>query len=501
MKSLALLFLCGATALAQAVLEGEVVNALSGARLTGVNVYVDHPGHTRLATRTDGSGHFHLVLDRMPSYLLCTGYPGYLPNDKELKMPGSGVMANLRIELSPGAVIVGLISDEDGFPLEMEFVHLLGYRTSAGERKLESVTYTKTDDLGRFRFANLRPGRYWLVASANSLWDARCQPEYFPGVYHFENAGAIDLKPGQQFTANLAMRKQEGVTVSGRVEPPNSPLSFYPEGPQVYSTYPLSLHPDGSFVVRHVPPGKYRLSAGDYSNPSRSNIAELHLTVGRQDISGILLQGKQPKTVTLPYRMVGIEPPSEPLELTLQPHTDSGIPPATGEMPQGSLWITSPLPEHYYINVHQRFLQHGPGDGGIPHPISAQLNGTEVLQTGFDLYETTSGPLVITLSNQPIEIRGKLLDPPGRPVAGEGVALISPQGVPEAGAITGVDGSFHATVWHPGEYRVVLITDKDEWNDPDFLLSQAARFPTLRLAAGATQELNLRLPPPIPSHQ
>jgi hypothetical protein len=494
MRLLGLLFLSCLAASGQAVLEGDVVNALSGARLGGVNVYVQVLRGERPTTQTDASGHFHLLVPQMQSYTLQTGYPGYLPNRRELQVDSPRGITNLRIELCRGAAIAGRIDDDDQFPVEGARVQLLAYRMLGGERKLDSVKYIDTDDLGRFRFANLRPGRYWLaMVSANSFWDSRYVPQYYPGVHGIEDARAIDLKPGEEFVANL-------VTVSGRLDPAASSLSFWPEGPNFSTTFPVIHNPDGSFTVRHVPPGKYLLSSEskDYRDPANSLTATLLLTVGREDVSGIVLQARPLPTVRLPYRLIGAEQHPELLELTVRARTLTRVPAPAGSMAEGMLSITGLLPEHYDIDVHQSFLQHGPGVNGILHPISAQLAGKEVLQTGFDLDATTSGPLVvtplvITMSNHPIEVQGRLRDAAGRRAAGELVALISPRGVPEAAATTGADGSFGAKVWRPGEYRVALITDEEEWNDPDFLLTRAEEFPLLRIVEGENPRLDLRL--------
>jgi hypothetical protein len=497
MRFLGLLYLGSLVACGQTLLEGVVVDAISGARLAGVNVFVDTLKGPRPTTQTDTSGRFRLIVPPMQSYSLQTGYPGYLPNPKQLQLTDSGGITHLRIELYPAAVISGRIDDDDGFPVESALVHLLGHRMSAGQRKLESVKYTQTDDLGRFRFANLRPGRYWIAMPSSSIfsWDSRYVAAYYPTAYRLEDAIAIELKPGEEFRANMHLKKQEGVTVSGRLEPIDSTLDFHAEGPQLYSTFPVIRHPDGSFLVRHVPPGSYVLHAErrDYRTPSHSLMARVLLTVGRENVSGIILQARQTQTMTLSYRLVGIGHDSELLELTLRPRTDIGIPSPSAGLPEGILSITGPLSEHYYIDVHQRFLQHGPGSEGIPHPVSAQLGGREVLQTGFDLDEATSGPLVITLDSRSMEVRGKLLDATGNPVAGDLVALISPKGVPESAATTGEDGSFRAAVWRPGEYRIVVITDEEEWNDPDFLLRRAGEFPPLRVVEGVNPQLNLRL--------
>jgi hypothetical protein len=91
-----------------------------------------------------------------------------------------------------------------------------------------------------------------------------------------------------------------------------------------------------------------------------------------------------------------------------------------------------------------------------------------------------------------MEVRGILTDAAGRPVAGELLALISPQGVPDSAATTDADGSFRMTVWRAGEFRWVSITDQEEWNDPDYLLAHAGEFPPLQVAQGQNAEVNLR---------
>jgi hypothetical protein len=110
-----------------------------------------------------------------------------------------------------------------------------------------------------------------------------------------------------------------------------------------------------------------------------------------------------------------------------------------------------------------------------------------------DLDETTTGPLVVTLGSQSMEVRGKLLDAKERPVAGVLLALISPQGIPESAATTTADGSFRMTVWRAGEFRWVSISNEEEWSDPDYLLAHAGEFPPLEVAEGQNPEATLHL--------
>ena len=464
-------------------IEGVAVNAISGAPLAGV--HVDAGTRPPAWTETDGSGHFRLTAPRARSYFLRTGYPGYLRNDKQIRLSGNGDLANLRIELCQSAAIAGRIEDEDGFPVEQARVNVLGYRMSAGQRKPESIKYIRTDDLGRFRFANLRPGRYWIVVSSDlDAWDGRYADEYFPGVYRLEDSTAIDLKPGEEFAADVHLKKQEGVTVSGRSEPPGVLLRLCQEGSEFRSCPVVRWHPDGDFPGTPCDSRQYVLSGygNDQSRPPRLLLARLPVTVGRENVGGIVLQARQVQTVNLPTLLMSAGRNSELLEVTLRPATDPGIP----------LNAASLVPGHYDIDVHQRFLQHGPGSEGIRHAVSAQLGGKEVLQTGFDLDETTTGPLVVTLGSQSMEVRGILTDAAGRPVAGELLALISPQGVPDSAATTDADGSFRMTVWRAGEFRWVSITDQEEWNDPDYLLAHAGEFPPLQVAQGQNAEVNLR---------
>ncbi len=143
------------------------------------------------------------------------------------------------------------------------------------------------------------------------------------------------------------------MTISGRVETPGMALSLHAEGPERLSGYQVISHPDGSFAARHVPPGTYVLEAQgqEYGEPKHPLMARLPLTVGWEDVGGIVLQARQVQTMKLHYRMIGTDGNEELMELTLRPATDSGIPLQDFGERDGSRAIGGLVPGHYGIDV------------------------------------------------------------------------------------------------------------------------------------------------------
>jgi hypothetical protein len=487
MKACILLLACCLVTFGQATVDGVVVNSVTGVPLAGV--------HVSSGVRTDPAGRFHLTVGSRGTLWLMAAYPGFLRNNKILRVRRGEAITNLRIELTPAAAISGRLDDEDGFPAEKALVYLFAFRASEGERKLERVAYVQSDDLGRYRFANLRPGRYWLQMQPNGLLasDRRYAPEYFPGTFEWRAAVPLELKPGEEFDhADVRFKKCEGVTVSGRVEPPHGAASLLPDDVDVPYGFRGQTERDGRFSFHDIPPGNYVLEAGtdDYEYSKDPRVGFQKLKVGKENLSGIVVETHELRPVPLACRTTiegGGQVP-ELLALRLRPSGDS----IQTRIQPGKGFVSG----HYDIDVYPN-LQRSDAilalRDGFRYPISAQLDGKEVLKTGFDLDSTTVGPLIVTLGNHAIEISGKLLDASGRPVVGEEFALMSAEPYPLSAAVTGADGTFRATLRRPGEYRFVLITDQDEWNDPDYLKAHAGQFPPLHVADGPNPPVILTL--------
>jgi hypothetical protein len=115
---------------------------------------------------------------------------------------------------------------------------------------------TVTDSTGQFRLDGLSPGRYRIVAGSLYL------PTFYPGKIQRSDATILTVRQNAVVNAiDFPIMVPEGVNVRGRISFLNDRAD-----PTVRITRPdssvfqeIPLHPDGSFEVRHVPPGPYTL--------------------------------------------------------------------------------------------------------------------------------------------------------------------------------------------------------------------------------------------------
>jgi hypothetical protein len=277
-------------------LAGTVVNAVTGEpiRKALVQVY-EVQQHTAF---TDDSGHFQFEAIPAGSYMVSAQKPGYL-NDQELQrsplMVEVAPAANSAVlKLTPEAILTGKITTATGVPMEHMTLNLTYLDVREGRRRWDNRGSTMTDEDGRYRFANLRPGGYYLAASPHTL-----PPEnlleaekpattgypglYYPGVPDLLSASPIDLSAGQQSEANLTLNEVPVYRVSGTVSgySPNHGVSlqvFDPSGVMVPVGYQFS-EANGRFDLQPLPAGSYVIKAFSASDPNQPMRAELRISL------------------------------------------------------------------------------------------------------------------------------------------------------------------------------------------------------------------------------
>jgi hypothetical protein len=171
------LFFVLTSALWPQTIDGDLVDALTGAPVAGARVR--RAGDTIVTT--DAGGHFSLPGSGGGNVLQIAG-TGYL----QLMYQVPGGSNNLRVKLMPQAVIAGRINDEDGFPVGNAEMEAVRYRLVHGQRVLQVAGSVRSDDRGLFCIIGLPAGRYYLRAMSygNTVqWDGRYLPRYYRGSF------------------------------------------------------------------------------------------------------------------------------------------------------------------------------------------------------------------------------------------------------------------------------------------------------------------------------
>ena len=113
----------------------------------------------------------------------------------------------IELKLTPQSVIAGHVFDEDGDPLQSVNVEVWRYTYPRGRRQLTQVQNGTTNDLGEFRIANLRPGRYYVSATAQAR---RASARWTVAVA----VGAADARAAQAAAADVVDRPRSSKTTS-----------------------------------------------------------------------------------------------------------------------------------------------------------------------------------------------------------------------------------------------------------------------------------------------
>lgn len=143
---------------------GEVLRALPR-----VFVSISSPGGDLLATnRTDGNGRYQFVNLPQGRFVLEASKPGYLTRPAAGRA-GSRIVvecssgcrqSGMDFELFQGALVAGVVLNASGEPVSRAVVSLRRVDVPASKEERSSHA---TDDLGGFRIAGLRAGKYILT--------------------------------------------------------------------------------------------------------------------------------------------------------------------------------------------------------------------------------------------------------------------------------------------------------------------------------------------------
>jgi hypothetical protein len=143
---------------------------------------------------------------------------------------GAGLdIETLVLRLAPDAVIAGKVLDEAGEPVRHAAVTLYYDEHSSGMDQIRQSNNAQTDDLGQYEMTPLRPGTYFVAASA-SPWYAVHPPS--------ESAGS---RSGRSKKANSESEQDEAPPAVDRSLDVAYPVTYYPDVTEADDAQPIPI--------------------------------------------------------------------------------------------------------------------------------------------------------------------------------------------------------------------------------------------------------------------
>jgi Carboxypeptidase regulatory-like domain len=277
-------------------LSGSVIDSVTGESIGHALVRI--AGSSQRTGFSDGEGHFQF--DGLPAgrVILTAQKPGYFSQPEFRR--GANKLLNVGpdtgsvvVKLTPQSVIFGRVTDATGQPIERVPVHLTARAVRDGRKHWEARGQQQTDEDGRYRFANLMPGTYYLAAEP-ARDEVRILPGaekpktgypsvYYPGVPDLASASPIQLAAGQHAQADFSMTSGPVYHISGSVIGyalhQGVGFQFLSQSGDDLSL-PIKFNAEtGRFDVDSVPPGNYVVKAFSQAGPDQPLRAEAHLNV------------------------------------------------------------------------------------------------------------------------------------------------------------------------------------------------------------------------------
>lgn len=397
---------------------------------------------------------------------------------------------NIVFRLRPDARLMGVVEDEDHEAIGSATVYLFHTDVSLGLKLTSLVQQVTTDDRGRYRFAHLEPGDYYVVVSASPWFSGLLQqtdaaqsaalsqkPEFdvtysttfYPGVTDVASASQISLNDGADFTADFTLSPVPALRVvvddanPDGEQPPNVALHQKIFNATITQPWLRHVVSNDSVEIRGVPPGAYVLDIPSLGNKTSNRSMRLALSEDAEFDA-------ESASAVAPIRGVV--------------RTQAGV------LPKGQvnvfLWnsragelLDSSMNDKGEVNFDNDFLV--PGTYSVyamsgPNSIVSSLKATGARVAGQTV-EITGGKAVqleIEMASTLSKITGTV-QRDGKPVLGAMILL-----VPEEAEInlpkfrrdqSDSDGTFTLVDVLPGHYRILAIENgwNQEWANASLL--------------------------------
>ncbi len=489
-------------------LAGQVVHAVTGAPIAGVNVTVRGgvtagAASSPLAARTDDQGRF-AFRDLAPGfYQPVAQSEGFLQSLTPLAsgaeiysaqiIVGEGQnVTGVVLKLTPQAVISGKVTDESGEPVVRAQVAAYRYVTSLGQRRLAMGRTAETDDLGMYRILNLPAGEYYVEAYRRDLAPpsraALDQPlptaaetgfgrVWYPKGTDVNGAAPVRVNPGSDAAnTNLTLPKVRVARIRGTVTDAAGPVTAAPYvslslKDTAMTNMPvgsLQTLPDGRFEISGVPAGSYWLTArpgaagrgGALATGSQTGamviqsagrggpnmtMAVAPIDVKDQNIDGLKLEMTAGREVPVSVKMENGNVVGQCISMTLVPSVGTALP--SGMNCQAGKFTLR--------NVWPMVYTPEPNSLNLPanyYVKAVRYAGKDIPRTGMDF--SGPGEIEVIVGTTAATIEGTVQDRQGKPAGGAALIVAPSDGSELRTGNANERGEFYFANLVPGEYRV-----------------------------------------------
>jgi len=471
MRTLAALLFVGTLSSAQSPdtrscsVDGTVVNSATGTPIPRVYVSVTN-SEDNTVLQSDAAGRWSVEHIACGRATISATRVGFLKSQKAPALNPSVTLADatplhdIKLELSPQAVIAGRVLDDQGDPIQGALVSLMTSRVLNGARTLAATMSSATNDLGEYRFAGLEAGKYLVCAASGQLGmpggniprppvGERC----YPGPLDSTPAVTMDVAPGFEgrvdFTLMPVQTAEVRGVVSGVPDGVNGTVSLVSRAlpnmtGRMGANLAAAVRKDGTFIVRNVPPGAYMLIANALQQ-NRRLMARTPVDVGGGDVDGIHVHLEPGVTVAGTVKVVSIagRKLDRPQFTAMLRSTDSGGSQIVWDESRTSFAMPDVLPGNYRL------------DFSAPAPFyvrSATMGGRDILGQELPI-GPGAGSIEVVVSDDGGVLEGDVTaEGEDGPVAAW--VLVQKDGAQPRNVRTDSSGHFRMDTIPPGDYKV-----------------------------------------------
>jgi uncharacterized protein (DUF2141 family) len=294
-------------------ITGTAVDAVSGAPVKGAEVSLTRD-RTTMTVLTQQDGRFIFENLEPGKYALSAQGKGYrLQAFDEHENFSTAIVAgvdqnteNLVFRLTPAASISGQVTDEFSEGVRNAQVMLFSKGIVNGKETVQMQNQSSTDDKGRYNFAGLKPGHYYLAvyaqpwyaqhntfqfSDANSAGTGGLQPvteqnanldvvypvTYYPHETVAARASMISLQPGDRAKVDLTLQPVPALhlrfAVHGSDLPQGAGVQVMQQifgGPTIFANAQIISRDKDSIEVAGIPPGHLIVRLGLIQDPANS---------------------------------------------------------------------------------------------------------------------------------------------------------------------------------------------------------------------------------------